>query len=59
MVSTQASVNPQRFMKDITIGVKVQGLRRFRFRLWLGQLLIRLAAIVIGCNIKIEDERGA
>lgn len=38
----------------LNVEIKVTGLRWFRFRLWCGRQLLKLAARVIGCNIVIE-----
>lgn len=39
-----------------TVTLRVMGIPMFGFRAWLGTHLLRLAAHVIGCGIKIEIE---
>jgi len=41
---------------NMTVRIKVIGLKTLRFRLWCGRQLFKLAARVIGCNIVIETE---
>lgn len=41
-------------VKDSTIYIDVTGMRSFRFRLWIGMQLFKLAAFVIGCGIKVD-----
>lgn len=40
-------------MRDVTMTVEVTGLTVWRLRLWLGLQLMRLAARVIGCGIRV------
>jgi hypothetical protein len=46
-------------MHEVTISVKLTGRRQLRARLWIGGLLLQLAALVIGCNVEIEDKTNA
>ena len=50
----EASVDIQDVARSMTMRVRVKGVRVFRARLWLGTLLLRLAARLIGCGIEIE-----
>jgi hypothetical protein len=41
-------------MRDVTLRVDVTGVRVWKFRLWLGGLLLQLAALVMGCGIRFD-----
>lgn len=43
----------RRLTEDTTLTVKVELTREFRARVWLGLLLIRTAAWVMGCRIEV------
>lgn len=45
----------KRLPQGATLRVQVYMARRLRFRLWLGTRLIRLAALVMQCDIRVED----
>lgn len=51
---TAAKVSVARLMRDITLRVEIPGLRTWRGRLWLGGVLLRLAARVMGCGIRVD-----
>lgn len=42
--------------KDLTVNVRITGMRRFRFRLAIARWLIWLACKVAGCGLHVEDE---
>lgn len=42
-------------MKFATLTVKLKGVRTLRFRIWLGTKLVVLAALVMGCNVDVEQ----
>ncbi len=44
------SVDVGEALKTFKLTLNVTGLRRMRFRLWLGAKIIRLATAVIGCE---------
>lgn len=46
-------------MKKITMTVKVTRTREFATRLRLGTFLLKLAARVMGCGIKVEFQEPA
>lgn len=50
-----AEVNINRLMPHITLHVHIAGLGEFRARRWLAIRLIRLAAHILGCDIKVEE----
>ncbi len=41
-------------MRTMTLRVDVTGVRTWRVRLWLGGLLLQLAARVMGCGIRFD-----
>jgi len=43
--------------KNITMHVDVTGVRAWKIRVWVGRQLIRLAALVMNCNV-VVDNRG-
>lgn len=44
-------------MAGHVVTFRITGLRRFRFRVWLAIRLVRLAALVMPLDFRIEDER--
>lgn len=56
MASTHASVSMGSVMRNVTMKVRVTGVHTFRIRLWMGGLLIRLGAVVMGCGIQVDTE---
>lgn len=45
-------------VKDLVIKIKVVGVNKLRFKIWLGSLLIRFGVFIIGCNFEIMGERN-
>lgn len=41
-------------MRHVTMTVDLTGVRTWRMRLWLGGLLVQLAARVMGCGIRFD-----
>jgi hypothetical protein len=39
----------------LTVNIHTVLTREFRIRLWLGKKLIRLAALVLGCNVVFDS----
>ena len=39
---------------SLTLEISLQGIKTFRIRLWIGKKILKLAAKVIGCGIKIN-----
>jgi hypothetical protein len=50
--------NINAFTKDVTLNVNIHIAKQFLFRIWVAKALIKLAAIVLGCGIKFEDNAG-
>jgi len=43
-------------MRNVTMHVTVSGVRTLRVRLWLAVWILRLAALVAGCGIRVDTE---
>lgn len=41
-------------MRNMTLNVNFTGVRRWRVRMWAAVQLVRLAAYVLGCGIKVD-----
>jgi tetrahydromethanopterin S-methyltransferase subunit B len=54
MASTHINVPISRITKDITMTLGVSGLRVMRFRFWVGSMVVRLAALIMGVGFKVE-----
>ena len=54
MVSNAVKVRAADAMRHITLSVTITGRRRQRVRMWLGRMLITLAARIIGCGIEYQ-----
>jgi hypothetical protein len=54
-------MKPELYMRDVvghmTLCLRLKGIRAFRWRLWLGLRLMRLAAAVIGAGLCIEARK--
>ena len=55
----KAEVHMPSVVRGITLQCKVTGAKRTRMRLWAGAQVMKLAALIMGCDIAIEmnDER--
>ena len=56
MAGTHIKFPVTRAMKNITLTVDLTWVRTWRVRLWIGQQLIKLAALVIGCGIRVDRD---
>jgi hypothetical protein len=56
MADFEVRLPAAKVMRDVTMNVTVTGVSTWRIRLWLGGLLIRFAALVMGCNISMDRE---
>ena len=56
MADTTAHVHTNRLLPKLTMHVVVHDPPLWRARLWLAMGLMRLAAVVLNCNIDIETE---
>jgi hypothetical protein len=44
-------------MGSLTMHVYVDGLKMLGARIWLGQQILKLAALVMGCGLRVEIEK--
>ena len=51
----KAEVDIKKFTKDHTLNVKVNFTKQFRFRVIAAIYLVKMAALILGCNINIEE----
>lgn len=49
-----AKVNVMDGMNQITLHVRLVGMKRFAVRLWVAKQLIRLAALVLGTGLEVD-----
>lgn len=51
-------INAADMVKNTTlvVNVKLKGVKRFKIRIKIATLLLRIAALVLNCGIKIEEE---
>tara|TARA_R110002072_G_scaffold38314_4_gene110910 strand:+ start:16118 stop:16303 length:186 start_codon:yes stop_codon:yes gene_type:complete len=45
-------------VSELTLSVRLTGLRVWRARLWLGSKVLMLGAAIIGCSIEITGPEG-
>lgn len=57
MASTDATIRAGALNKQITMRVRVTGLRVWRARWWVAVNLLKLAARVAGCGIDVHVEK--
>lgn len=50
------NIDATQLTKQLTLVVTIKNIRELKFRLWLGEQLIRLAAMIMSMNIEIEIE---
>ena len=55
-MAQQFTVKAVDAMRNVTLNVRVKGIRRLAARMWVGMGLMRLAAWVVGCGIQIETK---
>jgi hypothetical protein len=51
---TNVNLKIRKPLPNVTITATVHMTKEYRFRLWLGKLLLRFAADVLGCDIRFE-----
>jgi len=49
----KAEVTGSEMLREMTLTVKIGGVTAMRLRLWLGLLVIRAGARIIGCGIEV------
>lgn len=52
---TGTTIQAQDIIKDMTLTVRLEGLQVVKVRLWVGRVVLQLAAWVIGCEIVVEE----
>lgn len=55
MNDASMSIKASELIGNTTCTVRLIGVKRLRFRIWLGSKFIALAAWVMGCGIRIEE----
>ena len=55
-MATVGTINMGKFCGATTLNVRIRVARIFRVRLFVAVALIRLAARVLGCAVKIKEE---
>lgn len=56
MASTEITLDAANAMKGVTMSVRFKAIEMLKFRVRAGVRLLRLAAVVMGCNIYFELE---
>ena len=56
-MKNETTISVMDAMRDTTMNVTVHvvGIRLLRFRLWIGVRLIKLASMVMGCDIEFKN----
>ena len=56
MTTILSEIKVQELVRDrLTLRISLKGIKVWRVRLWFGMRILKLAAWVIGCGIKVED----
>jgi hypothetical protein len=50
-------INASEALQRVTLDIRIVGLKVARFRLWLAALIIRLAGVISGTEIRVEQGR--
>lgn len=53
MILEPQKIDINKLTKDMTIGISISGMARFRFRLWLATQLMKLAARICGFQFQV------
>ena len=53
VATTNLTVAMGSVMRHITVTIRVTGVRRFAVRQWIAVRLLKLAAVILGCNIDV------
>lgn len=56
MASLYHEVKVYRLSPDATMTIKIIPTAQFKLRTWLAEILMRMAAICLGCGIQIEED---
>ncbi len=51
-----AVINMANVISNVTINVRVTGMAVAKARLWAGAQVMKLAALIMGCDIELEAE---
>lgn len=52
----EAVIQMAKVLRNVTINVRVTGMAVAKVRLWAGAQIMKLAALITGCDIVIEAE---
>lgn len=55
MIVADAKIQATELLRNLTLRVRLVGVKTMRVRIWLGTRIIRLGAAVIGCTIELVD----
>ena len=53
-----AKIKASHVTKNISMQIVVTGVKVMRLRFWLGGQIIKLAALVLGCDVKLKTEHN-
>jgi len=56
MATSKSEYAIRRLPREVTMDVKVHLTREMRLRLWLAARLLRLAASILGCEIRFSED---
>lgn len=57
VMATLHTIDAARQMRNVTLHVKITGQQELRVRTWVACQLIKLAALVLGTNLDIQQRR--
>lgn len=57
-MNSQLEIPIAKVAPELTVTVKVRGVRGYMVRFWIGSRLIRLAAWILQCNVVIEGREA-
>jgi hypothetical protein len=55
MAETEISLNANRLMKQITMKVRLKGVKKLLLRVKVGIFIIKIATWIMGCDVEIEN----
>jgi hypothetical protein len=54
MIRNAINVTSHEIMQNLTLEVRFSGVKAFKVRTWIAVRLVKLAAVIIGCGVKVD-----
>ena len=51
------SISQKHIMHNITLKVKVRNIKKYKIRIWIGLVMIKLATKIMGIGMKLQEAK--